>query len=148
MRKIQLWKRVVWVLAAACAFMVFVAVVHSQATPVRPDLNRLLQEPQERPGDFPLARAGWNGPEARPVSHPGSAYEELSPAASAHHARAALLAAATPDYRAVAGILLVILMLRRMRHPRKLAPVSSISSGTGSGAAKAEKPSRDLKRAA
>jgi hypothetical protein len=127
--------------------MVFVAVT-SQATPVRPDLNKLLQEPQERPGDFPVARAGWNGPEARPASHSGSAYEELGPEASAHHARAALLAAATPDYRAVAGILLVILMLRRMRQPKRLAPVSGISAGTGSKAARTENPSHHLKRAA
>jgi hypothetical protein len=122
MRGKGLLQRVFWVLAGACAFLVFVSLMQSEATPIRPDLEKLVQQPQGQQRQFPLARAGWNGPEQTPNSRTVNAtYEELSPEASARHARAALRAAAIPDYRAVAGILLVILLLRRIRHPEKLS---------------------------
>jgi hypothetical protein len=84
-----------------------------------------------------------------PSQDVNSIYNQYGPEASARHARASLLAAAMPDYRAVAGILLVILLLRRIRQPRR-APVARaaltseppiISSGA------AENPS-NLKRVA
>lgn len=117
-------QRILWVIATAGAVLVFVAVMQSHATPIQPDLNKVLQESQE-PRQFPLARAGWNGPEKTGASRPvNETYEELGPEASARQARAALRAAAIPDYRAVAGILLVILLLRRIHLERKTAPVA------------------------
>lgn len=112
-------------MVVACGFMVFVFLMRSEATPIRPDLNTVLQKAQQDPPQqMPLARAGWNGPEMTPPSqNANSIYNQYGPEASARHARASLLAAATPDYRAVAGILLVILLLRRMRQPRR-APVA------------------------
>lgn len=113
--------------------MVFVFLVRSEATPIRPDLNTVLQKAQQDPPQqMPLARAGWNGPEMTPPSQDvNSIYNQYGPAASARHARASLLAAATPDYRAVAGILLVILLLRRIRQSRRVtvARTATISSG-------------------
>ncbi len=104
-------------MAGVCAFLLFIAVVQSQATPIRPDLKQVLAEAAADHTEFPLARAGWHGPEAQqpPQTAPNPTLERLGPAGSTRAARASLLAAFVPDYRAVAGILLVILLLRRIR---------------------------------
>jgi hypothetical protein len=101
-------------------FLLFATVVRSNATPIRPALKKMLAPTQDQ-GHFPLARAGWDGPEAPAAQQfPRNAtLEQIGPEASARAARASLKAAALPDYRAVAGILLVILLLRRIRAERK-----------------------------
>jgi hypothetical protein len=110
--------------------LMFVAVVQSHATPIRPDLKKLLSEPQPK-ADLPLARAGWNGPETPPPSdgYADSSVERSMLAARA--SRASVAAATVPDYRAVAGILLVILLLRRIRKQPRLEVVSSHVPSTG-----------------
>jgi hypothetical protein len=115
-----LLKRILVVLAGAMFFLLFATVVRSNATPIRPDLKKVLAPAQDQT-DFPLARAGWDGPEAPAAqqSSRNATLEQIGPEASARVARASLKAAALPDYRAVAGILLVILLLRRIRAERK-----------------------------
>ena len=94
--------------------------MRSSATPIRPDLNQILSQPQES-AQFPLARAGWDGPEQprSPDAAPNPTLERIGPAASARGVRESLKSAAIPDFRAIAGILLVILLLRRMRTQKK-----------------------------
>jgi hypothetical protein len=115
-----LLKRILAVLAGAMFFLLFTAVVRSNATPIHPDLKKVLAPTQDQ-AQFPLARAGWDGPEAPTAqqSPRNATLEQIGPEASARAARASLRAAALPDYRAVAGILLVVLLLRRIRAERK-----------------------------
>ncbi len=113
----RLLKRILVVTAGMCAFLLYVAVVQSQATPIRPDLKRVLVQPAADAAQFPLARAGWNGPENQqsPQAAPNPTLEEFGPAGTARAVRASLAAAFIPDYRAVAAIGLIILLLRRLR---------------------------------
>ena len=123
MTGIGLAKRILWVIGGAFAFLLFVTLMRLEATPIHPDVKQMLAQPQER-GEYPLARAGWNGPEASPVSgvSPNATLERLGPAASAREAHTALRTAAIPDFHAVAGILLCILLLRRIRSGQKAPP--------------------------
>ncbi len=118
-------------LAGAFAFLLFVAVVQSDATPIRPDMKKVLAQP---PGaaatQFPVARAGWDGPEMQPAPRatPNPTLERLNPSNPARAVRASLLAAAIPDYRIVAGLVLIILLLRRMGKARsRVKPAATIS---------------------
>jgi len=95
------------------------------ATPIRPDIRKLVSEPGENATQFAPARAGWNGPEV-PTTHANSmnpAVERLSPAATARAAKASLVAAALPDWRILLAILAVIGMLRYFRRKTTLERV-------------------------
>ena len=87
----------------------------SWATPIRPDLQKLLKQDQ-RPRRFSPARAGWNGPEMQPrrsVLNP--TLEAYGPAATAKQNRDALLTAIIPDPKAVIAIGGLIVLLRILR---------------------------------
>lgn len=91
--------------------LVFTAMP-ARATPIRPDVQRLLAEPQT-PSQFVPARAGWYGPETPPP--PRAAPGPRDGAARARAIRASLVAAATPDPWAVLAIAAAILLLRWLR---------------------------------
>ncbi len=89
-------------------------VLPSHATPIKLDLKKLLAQPQPKKLDYVPARAGWDGPEQRPPE--SNVYlQRYAPAASSHALRASLLAAAVPDWRAVLGLIALILFLRKTR---------------------------------
>ncbi len=91
-----------------------VCALPSQATPIKPDLKKLLAQPQPKKLDYIPARAGWDGPEQRPPE--SNVYlQKYAPAASAHAMRASLLAAAVPDWRAILALAALIFLLRWFR---------------------------------
>ena len=98
----------------------------AHATPVEPNLNVILAQPQTAPRPFPPARAGWKGPETppSPAAAPHPILERFGAAAQSRQVHAALRAAAIPDPRAVAVVLTAILVLRRT-HQRSPKPVQS-----------------------
>jgi hypothetical protein len=110
------------------ALVVAVLGVQAFAVPVKPDLEKILKEQQQRPRHYEPARAGWNGPEmVRPQeSSPNPVYEAYGPASTARAIRASLRAAATPDPVALLGIGMLILLLRvvRSQGQRKAAVVA------------------------
>lgn len=113
----RLITRILAVLAAAAVFLLFVALAQGSAgaTPIPPDVRKLAEQPQEAPPKLEPARAGWNGPET-------SATSSLMSAAQAAHVRAvrrALAIVVTPDPRALAAILAMILLLRKVRATRE-----------------------------
>lgn len=99
-----------WLVAVGC--LATLAALPAQATPIRPDVQRLLAEPQT-PSQFVPARAGWHGSET--PAPPRVAQGQLDGAASARAVRASLLAAAIPGPWAVLAIAAAILLLRWMR---------------------------------
>lgn len=123
-------KRVLVTLVAAGLFTFLGATSH--ASPIRPDLKKLLSQPIEQMPQYVPARAGWNGPEISTARlAPNPTFESLSPAASARELRATLFATMMPDLRILALLALVILLLRRIRkHERK-----PIASAVGAAAA-------------
>jgi hypothetical protein len=115
-------KQIMRVAVGELVLLVLAAVMPSFATPIRPDVRKILSRSEESVR-FPLARAGWDGPQVSPSSSVelNPTLERIGPAASAREAQASLKASAVPDYRAVAGILLTILLLRRIRLSRGTA---------------------------
>jgi hypothetical protein len=99
-----LWAAIFWVRPAS-------------ATPIKPDLKKLLQEGERQRMEFGPARAGWDA-DAHRLSQPETnvELEMLGPEATARGARASLIAAATPDWRAVILLFVVILLLRNLHH--------------------------------
>ena len=102
------------------AFMLAVALAFAGtalAVPVRPDLNKILNQQEHRRRTFEPAQAGWNGPEMqRPQDvAPNAVLEAYGPAATARSVRAALMAAAVPDPKAVVAIAMLIVLMRIMR---------------------------------
>src|SRR5690242_11529260 len=78
-----LMKRVVVVTVVAAGLLTFLGAT-SHASPIRPDLKKLLSQPIEQMPQYVPARAGWNGPEISSArTAPNPTFESLSPAASA-----------------------------------------------------------------
>src|SRR5437016_10467376 len=115
MRARSLWTRVF----APTAFVALLAMA-AHATPMQPDVRRMIEEQQRPQPQFALARAGWNGPEVR-RAEPATispALAQFNPALAARANRAALAAAAVPDVRALVMLSACILLLRWVRHTR------------------------------
>ncbi len=112
----RLLKRVLIALSLAIGCAIFLAAVDAEATPIRPDIRKIVNEPQDDEQKTIPARAGWEGPEmAATQPSPLFAPAVLSGARLAHARRAELMAAATPDARAILGIVGVIFLLRLLR---------------------------------
>ncbi len=100
------------------ALMTTVCFVGSAAAvPVKPDLEKILNQQEHRRRTFEPAQAGWNGPEMqRPQDvAPNAVLEAYGPAATARSVRAGLIAAAVPDPKAVVAIAVLIILMRVMR---------------------------------
>jgi disulfide bond formation protein DsbB len=90
------------------------AALSAGATPIRPDIRKLVAEPTHDTIQFAPARAGWNGPEGSTsnAQFTNPAVERLTPAAAARETRAAMLALAIPDWRVIIAIAGLIVLLR------------------------------------
>jgi hypothetical protein len=103
----------------------------ARATPIRPDIRKLVAEPSQETIQFAPARAGWNGSEAavNNAQFTNPSVERLTPAAAKREVRASMLAVAVPDWRIVAAILALIVLLRiarRKGRPEKRAEPSAV----------------------
>ena len=97
------------------------------ATPIRPDIKKLLEQPADASTNFAPARAGWHGPEsAKSEAATNPVLEKFSPAGTARAIRESLIAVAIPDWRVIATILAVIFILRKVRksEPRETQPAT------------------------
>ena len=99
-------------------FCLIVWGTNAHATPVEPDIHQILAQPHAAPQPFPVARAGWKGPETplSPQAAPNPILETFGVAAQRRELLRGLRAIAIPDPRAVAAVLTTILILRRARH--------------------------------
>jgi hypothetical protein len=87
----------------------------ASATPIRPDVKKLLATPPGSSVEFAPARAGWNGPEALTAQQAGLNPDlaRITPAAARIEFKNAIFSALVPDPRVSAAILLTIIFLRR-----------------------------------
>ena len=104
--------------ALTVAIFCLIALANAHATPVQPDLNKILAQPAAAQKPFPPARAGWKGPEMPPSPQqaPHPILERFGATAQKRQMDQALRAAAIPDPRAIAVVLATILVLRRIKH--------------------------------
>jgi hypothetical protein len=113
-------------------------VLPASGTPIKPDLRKLLQQRKQEQMEFGPARAGWDADAAQSEPATNLELETVGPAATARAARASLVAAAVPDWRAAILVFAVILLLRSSHHkdarkkpvsPRLMAEPEAHSSG-------------------
>jgi hypothetical protein len=104
--------------------MVWFAAVRAHATPLQPDVRRMAKLAAQPQPHFVPARAGWDGPE-----QPRNAAPDADPYAvvmAQRAARASLVAAAIPDWRAVFLFAAAILLLRWLRHSRSRTAAQAV----------------------
>ncbi len=106
-------RRVLVVMGALCGFLFFLAITQSQGTPIRPDVKKLVNQPQQQEMQFAPARAGWNGPEMARSDAPSLAL--FGAASDPAAVRESLMSAFIPDPRAIALLAALILLLRQFR---------------------------------
>ena len=97
-----------------------------RTTRLWPNLQQVLAESTPHPA-APPAHAGGSSPKSdgsRPVPPPTP--ERRGPVATHHQARASVQTAVLLDYRAVAAIALIILLLRRMSRERAKQAVAKL----------------------
>jgi hypothetical protein len=93
------------------------------ATPKRPDLKKLLSQPQTRPEPYVPARAGWDGPEQSPKS---VAYlQQLTALDSSQANRATLFNILIPDWRVILSLMATIFVLRYLKKTTPEVPQAS-----------------------
>lgn len=99
-------------LALATGLFIVLAAGEANATPIRPDIRKVVSESRSRPAPMVPARAGWNGPEMQPATRTIPA---LDPALTLRSNKAAILAAAIPDPRALFAVAIVIILMRALK---------------------------------
>lgn len=110
-----LLKRIAFTTVATAGLFVILAALRAEATPIRPDIRKLVSQPDDSSAaQFMPARAGWDGPEM-PRRAQSDSNSALDASAVTRANRAALLSAATPDLRALLGIAAIIFLLRRLK---------------------------------
>ncbi len=130
MSGLELVKRIVTVTLMAAAFFVLLSVIKLEATPIHPDVRKVLARPTESPADFAPARAGWDGPETpKGIQTLNTTYEQLGPAATARKVHQSLLAAFVPDYRVLGSLLLMMMLLRRIVVRRRTVSLAQVTAG-------------------
>lgn len=113
----RLIRRIAIVLGSAALFLLLATLsrVGAEATPIRPDVKQLVEQPESEPPRYEPARAGWNGPE----TDPAVLARAEAQAAQARAVRLALAVVLTPDPRALAALLMAIVVLRKLRRTRE-----------------------------
>jgi hypothetical protein len=115
------------------AALLLAIAMSAGATPIRPDIKKLVAEPSQETIQFAPARAGWNGSETavNNAQFSNPSVERLTPAAAAREVRASMLALAIPDWRILVAIVVLIIVLRTSRRklkPRKVERLATVVS--------------------
>jgi hypothetical protein len=110
--------RILVTLALITIALLVLTAVKAQATPIRPDIRKIVDQPQQdSTAQFMPARAGWDGPEMASGRSPAvnPSLEAMAGSGLARARRAELITAATPDPRAILAIAALIFLLRLLK---------------------------------
>ena len=104
-------------LAAALGMLIFlmVSAVESQATPIKPDVQKLLKQSQQSQQQFIPARAGWTEPSMAATVVRNPVLESIAGDHMQREFRETLTAVATPDPWIVLALATLILLMRKLR---------------------------------
>ena len=91
--------------------MLFSVALPAVASPIYPNIRKVVKESEAKPVQFAPARAGWQGAEMPN----DTAHTDLDSAVTLRANKAALLTAAIPDARAIFAVVLVIVLMRLLR---------------------------------
>ena len=107
----SLWRSGMAALALCAGLVVCVAAMPAAASPIYPNIHKVVKESEAKPAQFAPARAGWEGAEMpRDMER-----TDLGSAVTLRANKAALLTAALPDPRAIFAVVLVIVLMRLLR---------------------------------
>ena len=104
-------------LAAALGILIFLVLssVESQATPIKPDVQKLLRQSQQTQKPFIPARAGWNEPTSAATVVRNPVLESVAGDHMRQEFRETLTAVATPDPWIVLALATLVLLMRKLR---------------------------------
>lgn len=104
-------------MVAALGVLIFLMLssVQSPATPIKPDVQKLLRQSQQNQQPFIPARAGWSEPggAANPARNP--VLESISEEHMRQEYRELLIAVATPDPWFVVALVTLVFLMRKLR---------------------------------
>jgi hypothetical protein len=94
---------------------------------MKPDIKVLLKEAQRPHERFVPARAGWNGPEEKSASvTPNLTYEAMLAEPTPAEMRQQFFALALPDWRVLAGIVILIATMRVSKQTKQRRPMAPV----------------------
>ncbi|HEY3928581.1 MAG TPA: hypothetical protein VGL89_09415 [Candidatus Koribacter sp.] len=93
----------------------FFSVVDSQATPIKPDVQKLLQQSQQTQKPFIPARTGWNEPVASAAATHNPVLESIQDDHMRQEFKETLASIATPDPWIAFAIFMVVVLMRKLR---------------------------------
>lgn len=104
-------------LAAALGVLIFLmlSAVQSPATPIKPDVQRLLRQSQQNQQPFIPARAGWTEPSGSANLVRNPVLESISEEHMRQEFREMLIAVATPDPWFVVALVTLVFLMRKLR---------------------------------
>ena len=103
--------------AAVLGMLIFLVLssVNSQATPIKPDVQRMIREAQQAQRPFIPARAGWSEPSSDSAALHNPVLASLSSDRVQQEYRQTLAMVATPDPWIVVALAMVIVLMRKLR---------------------------------
>jgi hypothetical protein len=103
--------------AAALGVLIFLVLsaVQSPATPIKPDLQKLLRQSQQNEQPFIPARAGWSEPAGTANLTRNPVLESISEEHMRQEFRDLLITVATPDPWFVVALVTLVLLMRKLR---------------------------------
>ncbi len=104
-------------LAAVLGVLIFLllSTVESQATPIKPDVQKLLQQSQQAQRPFIPARAGWSEPSSATTVVRNPVLESIAGDKMRQEFSETLTAVAIPDPWIVLALATLILLMRMLR---------------------------------
>lgn len=104
-------------LAAALGMLIFlfISAASSQATPIKPDVQRMIRESQQSQKPFIPARAGWTEPTSTTAALHNPVLESLKGDNARQEFRETLALVATPDPWLVIALVTIIVLMRKLR---------------------------------
>ena len=104
-------------LAAALGILIFlfISAASSQATPIKPDVQRMIRESQQSQKPFIPARAGWTEPASTTAALHNPVLESLKGDNAREEFRETLALVATPDPWLVVALVTIIVLMRKLR---------------------------------
>ncbi len=104
-------------LVAALGMLIFLVLssVESQATPIKPDVQKLIRQSQQTEHPFIPARAGWNEPTSATTVVRNPVLESVAGDHMRQEFRETLTAVATPDPWIALSLATLIVLMRKLR---------------------------------
>ena len=92
-----------------------ISTVDSQATPIKPDVQKLIRQSQQNSQPFIPARAGWNEPVASASAAHNPVLDSIADDHMRQEFRETLASVATPDPWIVLALGTLIVLMRKLR---------------------------------